>query len=208
RTASVPRSDSGSRRSTGSFRNPCDRGAHTESFLPYPLLGPALRPRLDGVANRYTVERTRTRLLHRDRRALLLELLLHILRFSLRDLLLHRLRSAIHQILGFLQAEPGQLADHLDDLDLLLAGRAEDDVELCLLLDGGRPGPAHRRPRAAAPPPPPTGRTRDGRDRHRRRGRHAPLLLQELRELRRFQQRQLVELLGDLLYRCHRCLLY
>src|SRR4030095_2056262 len=191
RTASVPRSDSGSRRSTGSFRNPCDRGAHTESFLPYPLLGPALRPRLDGVANRYTVERTRTRLLHRDRRALLLELLLHILRFSLRDLLLHRLRSAVDQILGLLQAEPGQLADHLDDLDLLLARRAEDDVELRLLLDrAGRSGPA-------------AGRTRDGRDRHRRGSRHAPLFLQELRELRRFQQRQLVELLGDLLYRCH-----
>src|SRR4030095_12054549 len=153
RTASVPRSDSGSRRSTGSFRNPCDRGAHTESFLPYPLLGPALRPRLDGVANRYTVERTRTRLLHRDRRALLLELLLHILRFSLRDLLLHRLRSAIHQILGFLHAEPGQLGDPVEPLVFLLAGRAEEDVELCLPPDGGRRGPA-------------TGRTRDGRDRH------------------------------------------
>src|SRR5262249_8562739 len=159
-----------SRRSTGSCRNPCERGAHTESSLPYPLLGAAPRPRLDGVANRQTVERVWTRLLHRDRRALLLELLLHILRFGLRDLLLHRLRSPVDQILGLLQAEPSQLADHLDDLDLLLARGAEDDVELRLLLDSaGRGGPA------------PSG-TRDGRDRHRRGGRHAPLFLQELRE--------------------------
>src|SRR4029453_4924121 len=69
------------------------------------------------------------------------------------------------------------------------------------------PPPLSRHARGAARAPP-AARPRDGRDCHRRRGRHAPLLLQELRELRRFQQRQLVELLGDLLYRCHRCLLY
>src|SRR4029453_11379545 len=57
-------------------------------------------------------------------------------------------------------------------------------------------------PPRAAPRAPAAARTRDGRDRHRRGGRHAPLLLQELRELGRLQQRQLVELLGDPLHRC------
>src|SRR6195952_812892 len=57
------------------------------------------------------------------------------------------LRCSVDQILGFLQAEArNELADGLDDLDLLLAGGLEDDVELVLLLGnlsgGGRTGRA------------------------------------------------------------------
>src|SRR5207244_12079040 len=65
-------------------------------------------------------------LLDRHRRALLLELLLHVVGLGLGDPLLHRLRRAVDQVLGLLQAEPGELTDDLDDLDLLLARRAQD----------------------------------------------------------------------------------
>src|SRR4029450_2033350 len=69
---------------------------------------------------------------------------------------------------------------------------------------GGRSAAALCPPRAAGRGAPAAGRPRDGRDRHRRGGRHAPLLLQELRELGRLQQRQPVEFLGDLLSCCPR----
>src|SRR5690606_31673899 len=39
--------------------------------------------------------------------------------------------------LGVLQAQAGEAPDLLDDLDLLVAGGLEDDVELILLLLGG-----------------------------------------------------------------------
>src|SRR6185503_15833305 len=51
----------------------------------------------------------RERLLDLDRSALLFELGLHLRGLCLADLLLHVLRRAVHQILGFLEAEPGQL---------------------------------------------------------------------------------------------------
>jgi hypothetical protein len=63
---------------------------------------------------------------------------------------LDRLRRAVDQVLGFLQAQAGDLADHLDDLDLLAAGFLEDDFELGLLLNGrGRTGRGGRQPPAA-----------------------------------------------------------
>src|SRR5215208_8005510 len=83
------------------------------------------------------------RSLHLDRRALLLEPGLQLRGLVLRHARLHRLRGAVHEVLGFLQAQPGDLADHLDDLDLLRAGVAEADGELRLLLD-------HRSRRATA----------------------------------------------------------
>src|SRR5262249_58552034 len=43
-----------------------------------------------------------------------------------------RLRSAVHQGIGLLEAEAGQRPDLLDDLDLLVARRLQDDVELVL----------------------------------------------------------------------------
>src|SRR3954468_17523682 len=52
------------------------------------------------------------------------------------DLLQDRLRGGVHEVLGLLQTQGGQLARDLDDLYLLLAGAGEDDVELVLLLDG------------------------------------------------------------------------
>src|SRR4051812_27630328 len=57
------------------------------------------------------------------------------------DLLQDRLRRVVDQVLGLLEAERGQAAHLLDDLDLLVAGSLEDDVEL-VLLDGGLSGAA------------------------------------------------------------------
>src|SRR5665647_1454554 len=47
-----------------------------------------------------------------------------------------RLRCAVDQVLCLLEAEAGEGAHLLDDLDLLLAGSLENDVELRLLLLG------------------------------------------------------------------------
>src|SRR4051794_18562938 len=52
------------------------------------------------------------------------------------DLLQNRLRRVVDQVLGLLEAERGQGAHLLDDLDLLVTGALEDDVEL-VLLGGG-----------------------------------------------------------------------
>src|SRR4051794_28678921 len=52
------------------------------------------------------------------------------------DLLQDRLRRAVDQVLGLLEAERGQTAHLLDDLDLLVARALEDDVELVLLGSG------------------------------------------------------------------------
>src|SRR4051812_41607811 len=45
------------------------------------------------------------------------------------DLLQDRLRRVVDQVLGLLEAERGQAAHLLDDLDLLVAGALEDDAE-------------------------------------------------------------------------------
>src|SRR5262249_59189933 len=58
------------------------------------------------------------RLLDRDGRALLLELLLHIVGLGLGDPLLHRLGRAVHPILGLLEAQARELADDPYDPDL------------------------------------------------------------------------------------------
>src|SRR5919202_1293102 len=52
------------------------------------------------------------------------------------DLLQDRLRRTVDQVLGLLEAERGQAAHLLDDLDLLVAGALEEDVELVLLGSG------------------------------------------------------------------------
>src|SRR5215211_2157167 len=61
---------------------------------------------------------------------------LGLLGLVLGDLLQDRLRRAVDQVLGLLEAERGQAAHLLDDLDLLVTGGLEDDVEL-VLLGGG-----------------------------------------------------------------------
>ena len=67
------------------------------------------------------------------------------------------LGRALDQVLGFLEAEAGDRPDFLDHVDLLLAGRGQDDVELGLLggrrRGGGRP---RQRPRPAPRPRRPT----------------------------------------------------
>src|SRR3712207_5103597 len=87
------------------------------------------------------------RLLHLDVRAGLLELGPQPVGLVAVDTLLDRLRGLVDQRLGLLEAEPGRRADDLDDLDLLVAGAVEDDVERRLLLSsaailGGRTGGA------------------------------------------------------------------
>src|SRR5665811_916619 len=59
---------------------------------------------------------------------------LSLLRNVLGDLLQNDLRGAVNDVLGLLQTEARQGAHLLDDLDLLLANRLQDDVELVLLL--------------------------------------------------------------------------
>jgi len=76
-------------------------------------------------------------LLDGDRRARGLELGPGLVSCVLGDLLQERLGSPVDQILGLFQAETGDdLANNLDDADLLVAGGLEDDVELRLLLGG------------------------------------------------------------------------
>ena len=64
---------------------------------------------------------------------------------------LHGLRRAVDQVLRFLQAQAGDLAHDLDDLDLLRAGFLERDRELGLLFGRRSRAPRRRQP-AAAPP--------------------------------------------------------
>src|SRR6266545_793339 len=78
--------------------------------------------------------RERGRLLDRDRSSSALQGRLSLLRRLLVDLLEQRLRRAVNQVLRLLEAEARQAADLLDDLDLLLARRLQNDVELVLLL--------------------------------------------------------------------------
>src|SRR5262249_57289597 len=73
-------------------------------------------------------------LLEGDLGALGLELGLGLLGVVLVGLLQDRLRRGLDQVLGLLQAQAGQLAYDLDDLDLLATVALEDDVELVLLL--------------------------------------------------------------------------
>src|SRR3989449_5815917 len=67
-------------------------------------------------------------------RAFSLEFGLDLLGLGLADFLLHRFGGTVNKVLGFLQTQPGEFADDLDDLDLLVADGFEDGVELRLLL--------------------------------------------------------------------------
>src|SRR5207248_11327682 len=122
-------------------------------------------------------------LLEGDLGALGLELGLGLLRVVLVGLLQDRLRRGLDQVLGLLQAQTGQLADDLDDLDLLATVALEDDVELVLLLLRLGGGGA-------------TGRTGGG-DRHRSGGLDVEGLLELLHELGELDQRHLLERLKE-----------
>src|SRR4051812_25882481 len=119
-------------------------------------------------------------LLERDGRAGAFERLLGLVRGLLVGLLDDRLRRTVDEVLGLLQAQAGQLAHDLDDLDLLVAGGLEDDIELVLL--GGFLGSG------AA-----TARSRCSRNRDRSGGGDAEGLLELLHELRQLDQRHLLE---------------
>src|SRR5437764_13890954 len=73
-------------------------------------------------------------LLQLDGGAGLLELGLHLLGLVLGGALLDGLRRLVGDRLGLLQAQAGQLADDLDHLYLLVAGRGQHDVEGVLFL--------------------------------------------------------------------------
>src|SRR5690242_20955498 len=68
-------------------------------------------------------------LLDLDGAAGLFELGLELVGLVALDALLDGLRSLVHESLGLLQAQAGRRADDLDDLDLLVAGRRQDDVD-------------------------------------------------------------------------------
>ena len=97
--------------------------------------------------------------------------------------------ARLDQVLGLLEAEAGDLAHRLDDVDLLVAGAGEDDGELVLHLDrSGSSGAG------------------SGGDRDRSGGADAPLLFEQLAELSGLEDRQGRELL-DQLFQISHCLL-
>src|SRR4051794_8707756 len=67
-------------------------------------------------------------LFHFDSRAGVDELLLDGCGFVLADAFLYRLGSAIHQVLGFLQAQAGDFANRFDDVDLIGPGSDQDHI--------------------------------------------------------------------------------
>src|SRR4051794_28217608 len=120
-------------------------------------------------------------LLDRDGGAGALEGGLGLVGGVLGDLLQDRLRRVVDQVLGLLEAERGQAAHLLDDLDLLVAGSLEDDVEL-VLLGGGLLATA-------------TAATGGGSGRDGDRGSRGDLegLLELLHEVGQLEQRHLLE---------------
>ena len=81
------------------------------------------------------IQAIKLKLLELNLSACSLELLLDLVSLSLRSSLLDGLRSGVNLLLSFLQAQAGDLADSLDDLDLgSSVETGEDDVELGLLL--------------------------------------------------------------------------
>ena len=75
-------------------------------------------------------------LLQLDNSALIFKLLLELGGFVLRTPSLTTLPPAFDEVLGFLEAKARDGADFLDDVDLLVATRLQDDGELGLLFDG------------------------------------------------------------------------
>src|SRR3954451_11004479 len=74
------------------------------------------------------------KLLDLDGSAGLFDLGLELLGLVLVDALLDGLGGLVDERLGLLEAQASRRADDLDDLDLLVAGAGEDDVERRLLL--------------------------------------------------------------------------
>src|SRR3977135_3780495 len=92
-------------------------------------------------------------LFHFDNSARFRELLLDRLRFVLGNAFLDALGSAIHQVLGFFQAEAGDFPYCLDYIDLVSAHFLQDNGKLGLFFRRS-PCPSRR----SAPAPHPTSR--------------------------------------------------
>src|ERR1700687_5654039 len=88
-------------------------------------------------------------LFHFDGSAGVCKLLLNGFRLVLVDALFNGLGSAIHQVLGFFQAQAGNFADGLDYIDLIGPYRGQNDGKFSLFL-------SRRRARPPPPPPPPS----------------------------------------------------
>src|SRR5690606_29102643 len=125
-------------------------------------------------------------LLDRDSCAGALKLLLGLVGGVLVDLLENGLRRAVDEVLGLLETERRERADLLDDLDLLVAGGLQDDVELGLLLGGC----LHRGALGSGRP---SSGDRDGRG-----GRNLEGLLELLHELGELDQGHLLERIKEL----------
>src|SRR3954466_3256499 len=129
-------------------------------------------------------------LLDLDARAGLLELALELVALFAVDALLDGLRGLVDERLGLLEAQAGRRADDLDDLDLLVAGAREDDVDrgrfLLAAAVGSRAAAARR------------GRRRNGRRRD------AELLLERLDALGQLEHRDALQLFDPLFSRRHR----
>src|SRR5579872_285645 len=131
---------------------------------------------------------SQTPLLNLNSSASFRELLLNGLRFFLGDTFLDALGGAVDQILGFFQAEAGHFADSLDYIDLIGADVLQDDGKLGLFLGRSR-----------------CRRTAAARHHHRSccRGRNTELLFEPLYQSRRVKQRQIYDLIFQLLQVCH-----
>src|SRR6185436_3288094 len=126
-------------------------------------------------------------LLDLDLGADFLELLLDRRGLVLGDPFLDWLGRALDEVLGFLQAERGDLADDLDDVDLVGADFGQRDGEFSLLFGRGRGGAAAAAHRHA--------------HRHRGRGGDAKLGLERLDELRQLEDGNALDVFDHLLLR-------
>src|SRR5690606_8574227 len=118
-----------------------------------------------------------------DGRASGLELRLDLLSLFLRHAFLDDFVAGLDEILGLLQTEVRDGADFLDDVDLLVASRLQDDGELGLLLSRGRSrGSASHRS--------------DGDSRSS--GGNAPLVLEHLGELGSLENGEVGKILYNL----------
>src|SRR3954466_788461 len=89
----------------------------------------ALGPRAPPFARRDRGRVPSATLLDLDAASSFLEVGLELVGLLALDALLDGARGLVDEGLGLLQAEAGRRADDLDDLDLLVAGRGEDDVD-------------------------------------------------------------------------------
>ena len=122
------------------------------------------------------------RLLNVDLSAGVFKLLLEVSSFSLGNSFLNMLRSAFNEVLSFLQAEAGDSADFLDDVDLVGASVNQDNVELGLFFF-----------RSSS-----SSTAASSSNCYRSSSRNAPLLFEQLGKLSSFQNGQRGEVFYDL----------